>query len=123
MIHTNLPRYCVVFLLFCELKRSAIYGSQKFDSRKWPSMLVDEFKGKPYNFKACLCGSLYSTFTTSFHPYAFITNGYKFFSKTNLTDPRQRVSLISLTVKHCLYKVTNLTVLLIFLESSQCKGL
>ena len=71
MIHTNLPRNCVVFLLLCELTRSAIYGSQKFDSHKWPTVLVDEVKGKPCNFEACLCGSLYSTFTTSFYPYAF----------------------------------------------------
>ena len=26
MIHTSLPRSCVVFLLLCELTRSAIYG-------------------------------------------------------------------------------------------------
>ena len=43
----------------------AIYGSQNFDSHKWPTVLVDEVKGKPCNFKACLCGSLYSTFTKS----------------------------------------------------------
>ena len=71
MIHTNWPRSCLVFPLLCELTRSAIYGSQKFDSHKWPSMLVDEVKGKPCNFEACLCGSLYSTFTTSFYSYAF----------------------------------------------------
>ena len=28
--------------------------------------LVDEVKEKPCIFEACLCGSLYSTFTTSF---------------------------------------------------------
>ena len=28
-------------------------------------------KGKPCNFEANLCGSLYSTFKTSFQPYAF----------------------------------------------------
>ena len=71
MIHTHLPRNCVVFLLLCELTRSAIYGSQKFDSHKWPTVLVDEVKGKPCNLEACLCGSLISTFTTSFYPYAF----------------------------------------------------
>ena len=63
MIHTSLPRNCVVFLLLCELTRSAIY--------KWPTVLVDEVRGKPCNFEACLCGSLYSTFTTSFYLYAF----------------------------------------------------
>ena len=39
-----------------------------------------------------MCGSLYSTFTTSVYPY--ITNGYKRFSKTNSTEERQRVPLI-----------------------------
>ena len=48
------------------LTRSAIYGGKKFDSHEWPTMLVDEVKGKPLNFKAYLCGSLYSTFQTSF---------------------------------------------------------
>ena len=66
MIHTTLPRKCVVFLLLCELTRSAIYMSKKFDSHKWPTMLVDEVKGKPCNFEACLRGSLYSTLSTSF---------------------------------------------------------
>ena len=55
---------------------------------------VIEVKGKPWNFEACLCGSLYSIFTTSFYPYAFLTNGYKRFSKTKSTDPRQRVPLM-----------------------------
>ena len=52
------------------------------------NVLVDEVEGKPCNFEACLRGSLYSTFTTSFYPYAFITNGYKRFSKTNSIEPR-----------------------------------
>ena len=42
-----------------------------FDSHKWPTMLVCKVKGKPRNFEANLCGSLYSTFKTSFQPYAF----------------------------------------------------
>ena len=66
MIHTSLPRNCVVFLLLRELTRSAIYGSQIR-----LTVLVDEVKGKPCNFEACLCGSLYSTFKTSIYPYAF----------------------------------------------------
>ena len=49
MIHTNLP---------------------PINSHKWSTVLVDEVKGKPCNFEACLCGSLYSTFTTPFYPYA-----------------------------------------------------
>ena len=92
MVHTSLPQNCVAFLLLYQLTRSAIYGSQKFDSHKWPTVLVDEVKGKPRNFEACLCRSLYSTFTTSFYPYALcIKKCFKRFSKTNSTDPRQRV--------------------------------
>ena len=59
------------------------------DSHKWPSVLVDEVKGKPRNFEACLCGSLYSTFTTYFQPHAFYNKRFKCFSKTNSTDPGQ----------------------------------
>ena len=51
---------------FTLLRRSAIYGSQKFDSHKWPTVFVDEVRGKPRNFEWYLCGSLYSTFKTSF---------------------------------------------------------
>ena len=40
-------------------------------SHKWPTVLVRKAKGKPCNFEASLCGSLYSTYTTSFQPYAF----------------------------------------------------
>ena len=94
MIHTSLPGNCVVFLLLWELTRSAIYGTQKFHSHKWPTVLVDEVKGKPCNFEVCLCGSLYSTFTTSFYPYAFYNKWLQHFSKTNSTDLRQRVPLI-----------------------------
>ena len=44
-------------------------------------MLVRQVKGKLCNFDAYFCGSLYSTFKTSFQPYMhFITNGFKCFS-------------------------------------------
>ena len=33
-------------------------------------LLVRKVKGKPRNFEANLCGLLYSTFKTSFQPYA-----------------------------------------------------
>ena len=66
MIHIKKYKKCTVLILRRELTRSAIYGSQKFDSNKWATVLVDEVKRKPRNFQACLCGSLYSTFTTSF---------------------------------------------------------
>ena len=94
MIHTSLPRNCEVCLLLRELTRSAIYVSQNFDSHKWLTVVVDEVKGKPCNFEACLCGSLYSTLQHLFTHVHFITNGYTRFSKTNSTDPRQRVPLI-----------------------------
>ena len=71
MIHTNMLRKCTVFLSPRRLTHSAIYGSQIFDSHKWPTVLVRRVKGKPRNFEACLCGSLYSTFKRSFYPYAF----------------------------------------------------
>ena len=86
----------MVFLLLCELTRSAIYGSQKFDSHKlWPTVLVDEVKGKP-----CRVIFVWIIVTTSFYPCAFITNGYKRFSKTNSTDPSQRVPLSTWKVWH-----------------------
>ena len=72
MIHTSLPRKCVIFLLLCELTRSAICGSKRFGSHKWPTVLVDE------------CGSLYSTFTTSFYPYAFYNKQLQMLFKDQL---------------------------------------
>ena len=66
MIHTNMPRNFTVFLLRRKETWSAIYGSQKLDSHKWPTVLVDDVKGKPRNSDGYLCRSLYSTFTTSF---------------------------------------------------------
>ena len=66
MIHTSITKNCTFFFLRRELTRSAIYGSQKFDPHKWPTVFVDEVKGKPRNFERFLCGSLYSTFKVSF---------------------------------------------------------
>ena len=67
MIHTNMP----VFLLPRRITRSATYGIQIVDSHKWLTELVRTVKGKPRDFEANLCGSLYSTFKTSFQPYTF----------------------------------------------------
>ena len=61
-------------------------------TRIWPTVLVRKVKGKTHNFEANLCGSLYSTFPTMH----VITNGYERFSKTNSSDPRQRVPLTRL---------------------------
>ena len=78
MIRTSITQNCTVFFLRRELSQWAIYGSQNFDSHKWPTVLLDEVKRNPRNFEAYLCRSLCSTFTTSFEPYMhFITNGYK----------------------------------------------
>ena len=99
MIHTNLPRTCVVFLLLCELTRSANYGSKKFDSHhahKWPTVLVRKVTGKPRNFEANLCGSLYSTFKSSFWPYAF----YNKWSQTLFKDQLDR-SKATCSFNHC----------------------
>ena len=66
MIHTNMPQNFTLFVLCREETQSAIYGSQTFDSHKWPTVLVDDVNGKPRNFEGYLCRSLYSTFKTSF---------------------------------------------------------
>ena len=58
MSHIRNTQNCTVFILGRELTRSAIYGSQKFDSQKWPTVLVDKIKRKPRNFEAYLCRSL-----------------------------------------------------------------
>ena len=90
MIHTHLPRNCVVFLLLCELIRSAIYGGQKCDSHKWLTVFVDEVKGKPRNFELYFSGSLYSTFKISFS-ICIIKQTILLFKDSN--DPRQCVPL------------------------------
>ena len=62
MIHTSNTQNCTVFILRRELIRSAIDGSKKIMRLvQWPTVLVDEIKGKPGNFEAYLCRSLYST--------------------------------------------------------------
>ena len=84
----KLPLNYMVFILLCKLTRSTVNGSQKFDSHKWPTILVDEVKGKPCSFEACLCGSFCSTFTTSFHPYTFDRSKATFsFNKTGKLCP------------------------------------
>ena len=93
MIHTLLPQNCVVFILLCELTPSTIYGSQKFDSHKWPTVFVDEVKGKPpISSDTCMDHYILLLKYLSNHMH-FIANGYKRFSETNSTDPRQRVPL------------------------------
>ena len=77
MIHTNMSQNCSVFLLPHRLTLSAIYGSQIFDSHKWPTVLVCKVKGKPRNFEANLCGSLLLKHLSN-HLH-FITNGFKRF--------------------------------------------
>ena len=65
-----------------------------------PHKFVSKLPGFPFALRTnhaisrqiCV-DQLYSTFKTSFQPYAFYKNGYKRFSKTKLTDPRQSVPL------------------------------
>ena len=77
MIHTTMPRNCAVILLHRRLKRSAIYGSQTFDSHNRQTVLIRKVKGKPRNFEAMLCGSLYILLKHLSNHMRFITNGYK----------------------------------------------
>ena len=87
MIHTSITRNCTIFLLPPWQTRLAIYGSQIFDSHKWSSVSVRKVKGKPRNFEPNVCVKHLSN-----HMH-FITNGYKRISKTNSTNPKQRVPL------------------------------
>ena len=84
-----------MFLLLRRQTRFVIYGSQIFDSRKLPTVLVCKVKGKSRNFEANVCESLYSTFKSSFEPYAFYNKRFAFQRPT--TDPRQRVPLRNIT--------------------------
>ena len=94
MIHTNMPRNCMIFLGRRYLTRTILW-SQVFDSIKWPTVLVRN--GKPCIFEACLCWWLYST------------------SLTNSTNPRQRVPRQS-----SFWLVSCLQQLILF---SQCWGI
>ena len=47
--------------------------------RNWPTLLVRKIKGKPRNFEAYLCGSIYSTFKTSFSQNAFQNKRFQAF--------------------------------------------
>ena len=92
MIHTSMAQNCTVFLFCCELtshlcRVKNLTTINKFDSHKWPIVLVDEVKRKPRNFKASLCRSLYSTFTTSFYPHAF----YNKWLQNGFQKPTQRI--------------------------------
>ena len=74
MVHTYLPRNCVVFLLLRELTRSVIYGSQKFDSHKWPTVLVKE--NHAISRHICVDHCILLLQHLSNHN-DFITNGYR----------------------------------------------
>ena len=83
MIHTSLPQNCVVFLLLCELRWSAIINGR-------PCQTTRLKENRAISRHVCVdhCILLLQHLSTHMH---FITNGYKRFSKTNSTDPRQRV--------------------------------
>ena len=44
MIHTNMPRNCMVFILRCEKTRSAILWISNFYSTKWPTVCCSRRK-------------------------------------------------------------------------------
>ena len=46
MIHTNLPRNCVVSFTVRTNTVGHFYGSPKFDSHKWLTVLVDDINKK-----------------------------------------------------------------------------
>ena len=62
--------------------RGYTFALRKFYSHKWTGRVSRKVKGKPRNFEAYLCGSLYSTSKTSFQPYAF----YNKWLQTLFTD-------------------------------------
>ena len=69
-------------------------NTQKLDSHKWPTAFSRRGKRKTVQFRGMFVWIIvfyfYNNLSTHMH---FITNGYKRFSKTNSTDPRQRVPL------------------------------
>ena len=86
-------RNCTVFLLPRRQTQSAIYGSQMFDSDKWPTVLVRNVKGNRAVLRQiCVDHCILLSKHLSHHVH-FMTNGYKRFLETNSSDPRQRVPL------------------------------
>ena len=66
MIHTNMPQTSAWFSFKSLTKTVGNLWESNFEYHKWPTVLVRKVKEKPRNLKANLCGSLYSTFKTSF---------------------------------------------------------
>ena len=92
MIHTSITRSCTVFLLRRELSRSAIYGSQiltPINGRPCQSgkKKTTQFRGI---FVQITVFYFYNIFLTIYILQQMFTER---FSKTNSTDPRQRVHL------------------------------
>ena len=99
MIHPSIAQNCMVVFLLCDLTQLAIYGSQKFDCHKWLTVLVDEVR-KTVQFRGMFVRIYFDNIFLRI--CIFFVNGYKRFSKTNSTDPRQRVPLILLA--QCLHQ-------------------
>ena len=96
MIQTSITRSSVVFLLPPRQTRSASNGSQIVDSHKWPTVLVRNVKEKKKQALSrhnCVDHCILLLKHLSKHMHLKKKNGYKRFSKTNSTDPRQRVPL------------------------------
>ena len=89
IIHTSITRNCMVFLLPRRQTRSAIYGLTPINGRPCCSQSK---RNHAILRHICVdhCILLLKHLSNHMH---FITNGYKRFSKTNSTDPRQRVPL------------------------------
>ena len=80
MIHTSITQNCTVFLLCRELTWSAILWSHH------------DVKGKPCNFEAYLCGSLYSTFKLSIQPFVFHNKRFRKLFKDQLDQSKATCS-------------------------------
>ena len=87
LIHKGITRNCTVFILRRELTPSAILWGQLADR------VSSRRKRKTGNFKACLYGSLFSTFKLSNHMH-FITNGFKRIFKDQLDRSKETCSFI-----------------------------
>ena len=86
MIHTNMPRNCVVFLFSRRLTLSAIYGSQNFDSHK-SQQFAKEKENHAILRQICVDHCILLLKHLSNHMY-FITNGYKCFLYFPLVRPK-----------------------------------
>ena len=94
-----------------ELTRSAILKSQKLDSTKWRAVFIhDVYYKENHTLSRHICVEHYILLLKHLSNHIdFNTNGFRSFSLTNSTDPRQRVPLKTLdTVGNCQRAVLSL---------------